>query len=336
MHWSAILSIVAVVSIVVFIVMFALVCIMPMVSEASDTTCTLDKAIQAYHANRQNRLPSSYPIVMSFTTTPKRLLNRESLEGVLKSMLNQTVPAQEICINIPAVMKRTGEEYVIPEWLSMQKGIFIHRCDDWGPATKYIPTLIRYQNQPEQRILVLDDDMILPTTYVETLQKALAEYPDAVICGHGWILDRDNTGNVSMNPKDGWISSKPLVFAETFQGKRSLNMDESHRNIDIVGGFQGYVVQPRFFDMEELCNYDNKPKEAWQVDDVVISAHLAQRGVPRYCVVGVPFLKLERKNFWKWLAEFAGISAGQSSLSTTVNKTNDANNVVVRFFQNVW
>ena len=44
------------------------------------------------------------------------------------------------------------------------------------------------------------------------------------------------------------------------------------RAADILQGMGGYIVKPRFFDMDKLKDYSSAPQEAFFVDDVWLSA----------------------------------------------------------------
>ncbi|MBU6210212.1 MAG: hypothetical protein KGR22_09915, partial [Planctomycetes bacterium] len=58
--------------------------------------------------------PTSARIVVTLTTSPKRLLG---LEPVLTSLHNQSVQPDEIHLNIPHIFGRTREPYTIPTWI---------------------------------------------------------------------------------------------------------------------------------------------------------------------------------------------------------------------------
>ena len=55
------------------------------------------------------------------------------------------------------------------------------------------------------------------------------------------------------------------------------------RKADVLTGTWGILVQPRFFD-DRFRDYGRYPSEAFFVDDVWTSGHLARRGVPRLIV----------------------------------------------------
>ena len=103
-------------------------------------------------------------VILSLSTVPERLCNAdENLNPYMsiRSLLNLNFKNYEIHFNIPFINKKTGKNYIIPDWLaSLEKEsskLKIFRCEDYGPPTKIIPTLIRVKN-PEAYIIVFDDD----------------------------------------------------------------------------------------------------------------------------------------------------------------------------------
>jgi hypothetical protein len=60
------------------------------------------------------------------------------------------------------------------------------------------------------------------------------------------------------------------------------------RDVDVMQGLSGYLVEPRFFDAEAIVDYRGAPPAAVLVDDVWISAH---------CRVPKMIFKGRRTNF---------------------------------------
>jgi len=107
---------------------------------------------------------SNKKVIISLSTVPERLSNdnmdlNPSMSVI--SLLNIDYENYEIHFNIPFINKRTGKEYNIPEWLldleKQNAKLNIFRCEDYGPPTKIIPTLLRIQD-PETYIFIVDDD----------------------------------------------------------------------------------------------------------------------------------------------------------------------------------
>jgi hypothetical protein len=204
--------------------------------------------------------PRRSDLVVSLSTIPSRAPH---LRTTLKSLLRQTISPAEIRLNVPRFSRREHRPYVLPPWLTSLRSVRLVYCDrDWGPATKLIPTL--QVMDPDQPILVVDDDRVYDARIVERLAAAASRLPDAAIGLSGWVvpddlLDRPTTvlGNVLMRP--------PCPVRAT-----RLRMPVE---VDVLQGLSAYVVRPRFFDQTALTDYSRAPDEAWFVDDVWISAH---------------------------------------------------------------
>lgn len=196
-------------------------------------------------------------IVISLTTTPSRI---DLIEHTLKSLLDQTRMPARIILNVPNFSIRENVAYVVPKTLTMLQSLEIRRCDDLGPATKLIPTLL--SKAPEAPILVVDDDRIYPDWLVRHYEKAVAEYPDRVLTLSGWIAPADLTDAQTT------IRSNLLMLPPApIRGPRLRRP----RPIDIVQGVMSYLVRPRFFDLAEMTDFTGPP-ELRTVDDVRTSA----------------------------------------------------------------
>ena len=213
-------------------------------------------------------------IIVSLTTIPARI---NHITNTLKSLLYQKRLPKKILINIPYTYSRGNEDYVIPEWLEELTFLEIVRVDnDYGPATKVIPTI--ESQAPDQLILVLDDDHIYTPYYIQEFEAASKLYPEFILSANGWIVPPDLVDkhtNLIMNLKH--IPPTPV------KGTRIRKIYQT----DIVQGYAGYLIKPRFFNVEELKDYSKAPPELRLVDDVWISAHaLALKFViplKRYC-----------------------------------------------------
>ena len=75
------------------------------------------------------------------TTTANRIA---FLKQTLASIHAQTIQADAIELNIPNSYARADLEPV--DTNDIPKGFNIYRCDDYGPATKLLPTLQRYRD----------------------------------------------------------------------------------------------------------------------------------------------------------------------------------------------
>ncbi len=76
--------------------------------------------------------------MVSLTSLPSRL---PYIATTLKSLLRQERLPKRIRLNLPAFSKREQTAYVIPDWLKNLQSVEIVSCEDYGPATKLIPSL---------------------------------------------------------------------------------------------------------------------------------------------------------------------------------------------------
>jgi hypothetical protein len=121
-------------------------------------------------------------IILTMTTIPDRLHHKDENSGVrpgLLRLLNLTYPNYEIHFNIPYIYKRTGEVYNIPDWLNELEGekLKIYRTDDYGPATKVVPTLFRLPETSDQIIISVEDDLYYMDGFIEYHLKSIEKYP---------------------------------------------------------------------------------------------------------------------------------------------------------------
>jgi hypothetical protein len=279
------------------------------------------------------------PVVVSLTTTPNRLQGK-TIRNVLAAVMAQDPAPQALEINIPYEMKRLGTHYIVPQWL-IDSPVEIHRCDDIGPATKYLSTLQRYSaRNPDQKVLVVDDDMIMPPGLVGAANASMDAHPDSAVCGHGMVLKHKGTAGVKFSLTNFVTGQKTLLRRISRQRQHILNPDDVQQ-VDMVTGYQGYGVRPRFFDIAALADYSSLPPEAVFVDDMVISARLAERNVPRIvCGSWKPFTLISSMQVIlfvaEWLKNFVKPDPRTEALSSGVNRSDRNNNIVARHFWQVW
>lgn len=196
-------------------------------------------------------------LVVTLTTIPERI---GALGPVLRSLLDQTVPADRIILWRPERSRRTGQPY--PPAVGLPAGIEVLSCTDEGPATKLLPALVA---EPDAALVVVDDDVIYPHDFLETLLAAHRADSSAAIGWRGWRIV------AGRRPK-----RFPHIFAT------ALSRPEP---VDILLGTWGYLVPPGSFD-EAVHDLAGAPEECRFVDDVWLSGHLARRGVRRMVVPG--------------------------------------------------
>jgi hypothetical protein len=251
--------------------------------------------------DRARRCDIDDSVLVSLTTIPDRVTR---LRPALRSVLDQTRRPDAIVLNLPRRSRREGREYEIPSYLS-QMPVEIDRCErDWGPATKYLPTLLR-EVPPDTRIIVVDDDQIYPSNLIETLVAWSERLPDAAVCARGYRV-----------PPDMDHSRRTTRF-----GTR-IGQPEA---VEVMQGASGFLIRKRFA-VEGLFDYDAAPPEAFFNDDIWLGGHLAKAGIERFVV---PFEN-------RYARVEPRTARGTLSLHLGENMDNRNNETLYRFFSEYW
>lgn len=253
-------------------------------------------------------------IVICLSTIPSRL---PYLQTTLKSLLTQSRRPQKIRLHLPNFSKRESIGYEIPSWLLQSKSVEIIRCEDYGPATKLIPAVEDFAQN--QKLLILDDDMIYPSGLVDHMYKASQSRGDMAIASSGWVVPDDLICHF-VTLKHNLLQLPPMPYKCT--------RVKEHTRVDILQGYSSYLVKPSFFDLSELKDYSDAPDAANYVDDVWISAHCkAEKFVipfSRFC-----FHSMKLKNHFKSTSLAAFNRGGERA-----EKRN--NTVMIRYFKERW
>lgn len=257
---------------------------------------------------------SKSDIVVSLTTIPSRI---GMIDTVLKGLMDQSRPPGRIYLNIPEWSKREDCAYVVPAHLEALSCLVVRRCEDWGPATKVIPTMLN--EAPDQLIVVADDDRIYPRNTLAAFEKEAAEHPDLALTCAGWVV-----------PKD--LLDRPTTIASNLfkrppapiRGHRTRKLAE----IDVLLGVFSYALRPRFFDLDEMADFSDTPKAAFQADDVRTSALC---NVPKMVIPigGLSFLPRKGRNHLQETA-LAHLNRGDGDLESR------SNSKAIRYYRDRW
>jgi hypothetical protein len=215
---------------------------------------------RAFRLRRQEPPPQRIPkrferIVVAVTTTTERIAH---IQPALRSLLDQTCPADRVLLALPTRSRRTGTLYPAPP--PLPAGVEILKCEDEGPATKLLPVL---RAEPNACIVVADDDQSYPADFLEVLLQAHRRDPHAALGWRGWQL-----------PPGVRTLKLEVTFATAVMRPTE---------VDVLHGTWGYLVPPNALD-EAVHDFRGWPPEVRWVDDVWISGHLARRGVARRVV----------------------------------------------------
>ncbi len=256
-------------------------------------------------AGMQHTAPGAGPagIVVTLSTLPSRI---GKIFPALNSLLDQTVVPDRIFIALPPFSRREQRPYNVPEGLRNHPVVTLFPAErDWGPVTKLIPVLRHFENSPETLILAVDDDNVYPQTFLETFLRFAQTLPGAALSLRGW----------------------PIPPSRRWKESREIKGTQIHAPIetDVITGCGGILVRPRFFDWE-FFDYAPAPPEAFCVDDLWVSGHLARRRIPKYVLpFSGPFVYLPS---WATLMGPA--------LDRDENRSGKNNDAIIDYFGAYW
>jgi hypothetical protein len=229
------------------------------------------RPLSAWAAHYQTN-PRRASVAVCLTTTPSRLPH---LGPTLASLFAQAIRPAEIRLHLPAWSCREGRAYTLPAWLS-ELPLHIVHTEDFGPATKLLPALREFA--ADQALLVVDDDKLYSSGLVAALAAAAEREPDVAWGSSGWLAPKDLTDRPT-TLLSNLLQRAPTPIKST-RTKQAVT-------VDVLQGYSGYLVRPRFFDLERVFDYQGAPDAAFFVDDVWISAHcrVPKKVLPqvRYC-----------------------------------------------------
>jgi hypothetical protein len=208
-------------------------------------------------------LRSRTDVVVGLTTIPARM---PYLAPTLKSLLLQSVLPERVVVHVPWRSRREGVEYQVPDELTGLRVVQVVRCDDFGPATKVLPTLL--SADADRRIVAVDDDQIYRPSLIADLVAASDAHPDSAVgcCGLRVPVDRvDRRRGLLGRTVDGLRFGRGV----SLRGSRLRHA----MPVDILHGYGGYLVRPRFFDLAALGALDEATGAAWYEDDTWFAAH---------------------------------------------------------------
>ena len=192
-------------------------------------------------------------IVITMTSIPPRY---EFLKARVRSLLRQTSRPSKIEIYIPRKYRRFQELHVpLPRFGGDVEVIAVE--EDFGPATKLIPALLRWKDS-SVNLVICDDDRNHDINWIRRLVHAKAEMPDSIVCERGWLLhERNLTAQpvcrvpMAKHGADGgrnWTyRMKRLFSAGRWHPNRSIY--DSAGFVDVFEGFLGVILDPNDLDI---------------------------------------------------------------------------------------
>lgn len=192
-------------------------------------------------------------MILSMTTIPSRLPH---IEPVIQSLYGQA----PLLLSFAMACDRTGDALtMMPGWLERYPDIMLKAIpNDRGSIEKLLqPLELDFSND----IITVDDDVIYPPEFVDTLKSYRSLYPDSCLCFRGKVKDAQHYANCTMY--------------------QSHQISEVKR-VDIVTGTWGAYYHASWFDLDALYTYLDPQLKT--VDDMVISRYLSDHDIPRYCL----------------------------------------------------
>lgn len=197
-------------------------------------------------------------VILSFSTVPTRLIadHDEGIKSNINSLLNQSYKDYEIHLNVPKVLKTTGEKYIIPEWilnLSKENPKFkiFDNLEDIGPITKSFYTIQR-STDPEDIIIIVDDDLVYHKDLVKEQVNNQTKFPGCAV-GYDGLRSRDNFFN---DQRDYYFTS---------------NYKSAH--VDMLQHYKSVSYKRKYFE-DDFEEFLNKNSEQWN-DDILIGAYFS-------------------------------------------------------------
>ena len=182
-------------------------------------------------------------IIISFSTIPTRI---NDIEPVVKSLVNQSLKPDKIYLNIPKEYKRFNEKLIEPEFLKKEeyKCVEIFYMDkDYGPASKFIGTMLNPAVSENDYIFITDDDVEKKEFWLKTLYDKFIALKQTTICS----------------------------FVELNLGK------------EIIWGYMGYVLRKKMINLKDLLDFFDKIEdECFLVDDHWFTGYCRYRSIPIY------------------------------------------------------
>ncbi len=190
--------------------------------------------------------------IISMTTIPSRV---GKIAPALESLVAQGL---QVHVYLPEYCARTGE-YMHEAWHVLAKyagtGVHVRMVPDVGPATKLLYALA----EGHDAIITADDDVCYGDGWAQGLIEAAEQNPGSVVCYRGRVVPKGS---------------------KRYKESRIIEAPKKLTPCHIVTGVHGALYRSSFFG-------DSLRRECYETpmnDDIVFSAHLERRGIPRLVI----------------------------------------------------
>lgn len=205
----------------------------------------------------------NHKVIISLTTIPERLLDEKYIDcgilSCLNSLLNQNYLNYKVQLNVPYIYELNQKKYEIPkhvhELTDLYSNFYIHRCKDFGPPTKIVPT-IESNNESDSILIVVDDDFVYHPEMINDHLFHMSKHPDSCIAYDG------------MN-----------VIGQKFEDGRDRFATFLYRDaeVSIVQHYKSVSYKRSWFKDDLFTDFVGKSRS----DDIVISAYMGKHGINR-------------------------------------------------------
>lgn len=204
-------------------------------------------------------------LIATLTTLPSRIVY---LEPVLRSMLDQSMPPDEIHLQLPKHCLKENCGYTLPDFIHNypQVKVFEHE-QDFGPSTKWLPALAHLQGE-EAMLLIMDDDCHYTSAMVANLYGFFQKDRSQVYCSTGGVLQGQTIRQFNVHEE---LQNNALTVVRN---------NKSPIVVDTVQGFSLILFDPNLVP-GKLIELLQGAALAQLADDIVLSAVFEKVGVKR-------------------------------------------------------
>jgi len=207
--------------------------------------------------------------IITLTTIPPRF---SAILPTLYSLCDQNADISRILLTIPrAYRKRAFQPATLPP-LPDRVEIFDFD-EDFGPATKVLPAVLRFKGE-DVRIIYCDDDRVYHSDWASRLMGLSDEMPDTCIVDAGDPVSAIDARAAWDSPLNHRLNDLSLGLSGKPHRRRIRRMIPACGAVDIAKGYGGVLIRSEFLhpDVFEI------PDAYWAVDDIWLSGHLALSG----------------------------------------------------------
>lgn len=212
--------------------------------------------------------------IISLTTLPNRIHN---IKNVLYSLCNQDYDNYEVHLNVPKTTKYDGDFDNSFDFKGFENDdrLKVFYVEDIGAITKIYYTLKRVED-PEQRIISVDDDFIYSSEMISIYDEMVENYFDEGVLGFAgiWPVDLESDGSLN--------------------GVGCINTDE-YMLVGLLEGYKSVLYKRKYFDDE----FFNDWYKIHYNDDLTIASWLGYKNVKK---ILIPYKK--EINFYNRLLSF--------------------------------